>query len=68
MAENLEKKPFDYGKFVKHYLYDRGDGKMLTGEEPDDVKAQYERLYYDHSEIKTIAEFGDYLGKSDASY
>ena len=67
MAENLEKEPFDYGKFVKHYLHDRGDCKMLTGEEPEFVKAQYEEMYYDHNEIKTIAEFGDYLDKMDAS-
>ncbi|MDO4746831.1 MAG: hypothetical protein Q4A70_00590 [Candidatus Saccharibacteria bacterium] len=61
------KEPFDYGEFVKCYLHDRGDCEMLTGEEPDDVKAQYERRYYDHDEIKTIAEFGDYLDKMDAS-
>lgn len=67
MDENLEKEPFDYKKFVKHYLHDRGDGKMLTGEESDDVKKQYERMYYRHNEIKTIVEFGDYLDKMDAS-
>lgn len=40
---------------------------MLTGEESDDVKAQYEEMYYDHDEIKTIVEFGDYLDKMDTS-
>lgn len=40
---------------------------MLTGEEPEFVKAQYEEMYYDHNEIKTIAEFGDYLDKMDAT-
>lgn len=67
MAEKYEKEPFDYKKFVEHYLHDRGDCKMLTGEESDDVKAQYEEMYYDHDEIKTIVEFGDYLDKMDTS-
>lgn len=67
MVERSTKEPFDYGKFVKCYLHDRGDGKMLTGEESDGVKAQYERMYYRIGEVKTIAEFGDYLDKMDAS-
>ena len=67
MSEELQKEPFDYGKFIKVYSHDRGDCKMLTGEESEDVKALYERRYYDHDEIKTIEEFGDYLDKMDAS-
>lgn len=63
----VEKEPFDYGKFVKFYLHDRGDCKMLTGDESEDVKSQYERMYYRADEVKTIAEFGDYLDKMDAS-
>ncbi|MBO7131976.1 hypothetical protein J6V85_01770 [Candidatus Saccharibacteria bacterium] len=66
MVEGLEKEPFDYEKFVKYYLHDRGDGKMLTGEESESVKAQYEKMYY-RTNVKTIAEFGDYLDKMDAS-
>ena len=67
MVNNLAKEPFDYSEFVKHYSHNRGNCKMLTGEEPDYVKAEYEESYYDHGEIKTIAEFGDYLDKMDAS-
>ena len=66
MVEGI-KEPFNYGKFVKYYLHDRGDGKMLTGEEPEDVRTQYERMYYRIDEVKTIAEFGDYLDRMDAS-
>jgi hypothetical protein len=67
MVEGLEKEPFDYGEFVKCYLHDRGDGKMLTGDESENVKAQYENMYYRADGVKTIAEFGDYLDKMDAS-
>ena len=67
MDKDLTKEPFDYGKFVKHYLHDRGNCKMLTGEESDSVKKHYEWMYYRNDEVKTIAEFGDYLDKMDAS-
>ena len=61
------KEPFDYDVFVKFYLHDRGDGKMLTGEESEGVKAQYERMYYRNDEVKTIEVFSDFLDKMDAS-
>lgn len=67
MVKGSEKEPFDYGKFVKVYLHDRGNCKMLTGEEPDSVREHYEWMYYGTDEVKTIAEFGDYLDKMDAS-
>lgn len=64
----MTKEPFNYRKFVECYLHDRGDGKLLTGEESEAVRAQYERMYYrTPEEVKTVAEFGDYLDKLDAS-
>ena len=63
----MTKEPFDYKKFVECYLHDRGDGKPLTGEESEAVRAQYERMYYRTTEVKTVAEFGYYLDKLDAS-
>ena len=63
----MEKEPLNYKKFVECYLHDRGNGKLLTGKESEAVRAQYERMYYRTEEVKTVAEFGDYLDKLDAS-
>lgn len=67
MPGNTTKEPFDYEKFTRRYLHDRGSCQKLTGQESDGVKAQYERRYYDHPEIKTVKEFADYLNEMDAT-
>ena len=59
------KEPFDYEKFVKLYLHDTGDCLELTGDEDEDVKEEYEMRYYWHPELKTIAEFAEYLNSYD---
>lgn len=66
MPDETKKEPFDYEKFAQLYLHDRGSCQKLTGQESDGVKAQYERRYYDHPEIKTVKEFADYLDEMDA--
>lgn len=67
MLGDAEKEPFDFEKYAKHYLHDRGSCQKLTGQEPDGVKAQYYRRYYDHPEIKTVKEFADYLDEMDST-
>ena len=65
--EEVAKEPFDYEKFAKLYLHDRGSCQMLSGQESDFVKAQYEARYNDHPEIKTVKDFADYLDRMDAT-
>lgn len=60
-----EKEPFDYGEFVKLYLHDTGDCRQLTGDEDEDVKEEYEMRYDWHPEIKTMAEFAEFLNRID---
>lgn len=67
MPGNTAKEPFDYEKFAKRYLHDRGSCQKLTGQESDYVRSQYERRYWDHPEIKTVKEFADYLNEMDAT-
>lgn len=67
MPGDTTKESFDYEKFAKLYQHDRGDCQKLTGQEPDYVKAQYERRYYDHPEIKTVEDFANYLDEMDAT-
>lgn len=61
----VEKEPFDYDKFVKLYLHDTGDCQQLTGDEDEDVKEEYEMRYYWHPELRTVAEFAEYMNRSD---
>ena len=67
MMGDTTKEPFNYEKFARLYLHDRGSCQKLTGQESDGVKAQYERRYYDHAEIKTVKDFADYLDEMDAT-
>ena len=60
-----DKEPFDYEKFVKLYLHDTGDCQQLTGDEDEDVREEYEMRYDWHPEIKTVAEFADFLNSID---
>ena len=62
---NGDKEPFNYEKFVKLYLHDTGDCQQLTGCESENVKKEYEMRYNWHPEIKTIAEFADFLNRID---
>lgn len=55
------KEPFDFAKFVKFYLHDTGSCQSLSPDESQGVQEQYRRRYYDHPEILTIKDFGDYL-------
>ena len=55
------KEPFDFEKFVKHYSHDIGNCQYLSPNESQGVKDQYQRRYYDHPEIMTVKDFGDYL-------
>jgi len=60
------KEPFDFEKFTKNYLHDRGSCQSLSPNESPFVKAQYRSRYYDHPEIMTVADFGNYLDKMDS--
>ena len=60
------KEPFDFEKFAKNYLHDRGSCESLSPNESPGVKAQYERRYYDHPEIMTVVDFANYLDEMDS--
>ena len=68
-AHRNGKEPFDFVKFASVYPHDTGTCERLKPDEPEWVRAQYEREYYlDHPEAMTIKEFAEILDRIDESY
>lgn len=63
------KEPFDFVKFVQHYVHDTGSCERLRPDEHPSVQQQYEELYYEfYPKIMTVVEYADYLNWIDESY
>lgn len=60
------KEPFNFEKFAKNYLHDRGSCQSLSPNESPYVIAQYKEEYYDHPEILTVVDFANYLDEMDS--
>ena len=62
------KEAFDFAKFAGLYPHDTGSRERLRPDEPDWIRAEYERKYYlDFPDVRTIEEFAGLLDSIDES-
>ena len=68
-AHREGKEAFDFILFAAIYPHDTGNCERLSPNEPDWVRAEYERRYYlDFPEVRTVREFAEALDRIDESY